>query len=129
MDRNATLQDRFNRRIDYLRLSVTDRCDLRCSYCMPQGFSDYEQPADWLTFDEIERVVARGDEDDFPVDSDRGHFPGEGPDPGRVHAAVRGQDVAAHLDDHAPCRLQERALVIALPHASSSLAARARSTA
>ncbi len=52
------LQDRFARRIDYLRLSVTDRCDLRCSYCMPQGFSDYEEPRDWLTFDEIERVVA-----------------------------------------------------------------------
>ncbi|MEW5902834.1 MAG: GTP 3',8-cyclase MoaA [Pseudomonadota bacterium] len=58
MDRTAALQDRFGRRIDYLRLSVTDRCDLRCSYCMPQGFSDYEQPADWLTFDEVERVVA-----------------------------------------------------------------------
>ena len=58
MDSTAILQDRFGRRIDYLRLSVTDRCDLRCSYCMPQGFSDYEQPADWLTFDEIGRVVA-----------------------------------------------------------------------
>jgi cyclic pyranopterin phosphate synthase len=58
MTSTATLQDRFGRRIDYLRLSVTDRCDLRCSYCMPQGFSDYEQPADWLSFDEIERVVA-----------------------------------------------------------------------
>jgi cyclic pyranopterin phosphate synthase len=52
------LQDRFGRRIDYLRLSVTDRCDMRCSYCMPQGFGDYEEPKDWLTFDEIERVVA-----------------------------------------------------------------------
>ncbi len=53
-----SLHDRFGRRIDYLRLSVTDRCDMRCSYCMPQGFSDYEEPEDWLTFDEIERVVA-----------------------------------------------------------------------
>jgi cyclic pyranopterin phosphate synthase len=52
------LQDRFGRRIDYLRISVTDRCDMRCSYCMPQGFSDYEEPQDWLTFAEIERVVA-----------------------------------------------------------------------
>lgn len=58
MTQSATLQDRFGRRIDYLRLSVTDRCDMRCSYCMPQGFSDYEEPQDWLTFDEIERVVA-----------------------------------------------------------------------
>ena len=30
------LVDAFNRRITYLRLSVTDRCDLRCSYCMPE---------------------------------------------------------------------------------------------
>lgn len=58
MNTPAILQDRFGRRIDYLRLSVTDRCDLRCSYCMPQDFSDYELPQDWLTFDEIERVVA-----------------------------------------------------------------------
>lgn len=52
------LQDRFGRRIDYLRISVTDRCDMRCSYCMPQGFSDYEEPQDWLTYAEIERVAA-----------------------------------------------------------------------
>lgn len=52
------LADAFGRRIEYLRLSVTDRCDLRCSYCLPKGFNDFEEPADWLTFDEIERVVA-----------------------------------------------------------------------
>jgi cyclic pyranopterin phosphate synthase len=52
------LIDRFGRRIDYLRLSVTDRCDLRCNYCLPKGFKGYEEPANWLTFDEIERVVA-----------------------------------------------------------------------
>lgn len=53
----APLQDRFGRKIDYLRLSVTDRCDLRCSYCMPKSFKGFEEPGDWLTFDEIERVV------------------------------------------------------------------------
>ena len=52
------LQDRFGRSIDYVRLSVTDRCDLRCTYCIPKGFKDFEEPADWLTFDEIERVMA-----------------------------------------------------------------------
>ncbi len=52
------MQDRFGRSIDYLRISVTDRCDLRCSYCMPEGFRDYEEPDSWLSFDEIERVVA-----------------------------------------------------------------------
>lgn len=54
----SLLQDRFGRTIDYLRLSVTDRCDMRCSYCMPEGFTDYEEHSDWLSFDEIERVVA-----------------------------------------------------------------------
>ncbi len=52
------LLDRFGRRIDYLRLSVTDRCDLRCSYCMPKGFSGFEEPANWIDFDEITRVIA-----------------------------------------------------------------------
>ena len=52
------LKDRFGRRVCYLRLSVTDRCDLRCSYCIPQGFSGFEEPKNWLSFDEIERVVA-----------------------------------------------------------------------
>lgn len=51
------LIDPFGRKIEYLRLSVTDRCDLRCNYCMPVGFSDYEVPENWLTFDEVERVV------------------------------------------------------------------------
>jgi cyclic pyranopterin phosphate synthase len=52
------LIDRFGRRVSYLRLSVTDRCDLRCSYCIPKGFSGFEEPENWLRFDEIERVVA-----------------------------------------------------------------------
>ena len=51
------LIDRFGRAIEYLRLSVTDRCDLRCTYCIPEGFQDFEEPSHWLTFDEIERVV------------------------------------------------------------------------
>ncbi len=55
---STQLYDPFNRRIDYLRLSVTDRCDLRCYYCMPKGFDDFTVPESWLTFDEIERVVA-----------------------------------------------------------------------
>lgn len=52
------LTDPFGRRIEYVRVSVTDRCDLRCFYCMPRGFRDFEEPDDWLTFDEIERVMA-----------------------------------------------------------------------
>lgn len=52
------LLDRFGRSIEYLRLSVTDRCDLRCTYCMPKGFKEFEEPQDWLSFDEIERLLA-----------------------------------------------------------------------
>jgi cyclic pyranopterin phosphate synthase len=52
------LIDPFGRRIEYLRLSVTDRCDLRCSYCLPPGHNTFEEPEHWLRFDEIERVVA-----------------------------------------------------------------------
>lgn len=51
------LIDPFLRHIEYVRLSVTDRCDLRCSYCLPQGFQDFEEPEHWLNFDEIERVM------------------------------------------------------------------------
>ncbi|NCF09201.1 MAG: GTP 3',8-cyclase MoaA [Gammaproteobacteria bacterium] len=51
------LIDRFGRVIEYVRVSVTDRCDLRCFYCLPQGFHDFEEPEHWLTFEEMERVV------------------------------------------------------------------------
>ena len=51
------LIDPFGRSIEYVRLSVTDRCDLRCSYCIPKGFKGFEEPDHWLTFDEIERVI------------------------------------------------------------------------
>lgn len=52
-----TLTDSFQRRIEYLRLSVTDRCDLRCTYCLPQGYREFEEPAHWLNFDEMERIA------------------------------------------------------------------------
>ena len=52
------LIDPFGRRIEYVRLSVTDRCNYRCFYCLPKGFKDFEEPSHWLSFDEIERVMA-----------------------------------------------------------------------
>ncbi len=58
MQDNTPLIDPFGRNIEYLRLSVTDRCDLRCSYCLPKGFKDFSEPAEWLSFAEITRVVA-----------------------------------------------------------------------
>jgi cyclic pyranopterin phosphate synthase len=51
------LVDPFGRTIEYVRLSVTDRCDLRCFYCMPKGFNEFDEPSDWLSFDEIARVI------------------------------------------------------------------------
>ncbi len=52
-----SLVDRFGRSIEYLRLSVTDRCDLRCAYCIPKGFKNFEEPEHWLTFTELERLL------------------------------------------------------------------------
>lgn len=54
---NQPLLDRFGRTIEYVRLSVTDRCDLRCSYCMPKGYRAFQEPDQWLSFEEIERVM------------------------------------------------------------------------
>ncbi len=54
---NQELVDPYQRKIEYLRLSVTDRCDLRCRYCMPKHFNGFHEPEHWLTFDEIERVI------------------------------------------------------------------------
>ncbi len=51
------LIDPFQRTIEYVRLSVTDRCDLRCRYCLPEGYRDFQEPESWLNFDEIERVM------------------------------------------------------------------------
>lgn len=49
--------DPFGRTIDYLRISVTDRCNERCLYCMPEGYHGWEQKADHLTAAELLRVV------------------------------------------------------------------------
>ncbi len=45
--------DRFNRTINYLRISVTDRCNLRCRYCMPEEGVKLISHSDILTYDEI----------------------------------------------------------------------------
>lgn len=49
--------DAFGRKIDYLRISITDRCNERCLYCMPEGYKGWETTRDHLTADEIIRVV------------------------------------------------------------------------
>ena len=49
------LIDQFDRRIDYVRLSVTDRCDLRCSYCMPERMQ-FLPKSEVLTLEELHRL-------------------------------------------------------------------------
>lgn len=51
------MRDRYNREINYLRISVTDRCNLRCIYCMPENESSSVPIEEMLTFDEIEEIV------------------------------------------------------------------------
>jgi len=52
------LIDSFNRKIDYLRLSVTDRCNLRCTYCMPSGGIKLIDRKEMLSFEEILKAAA-----------------------------------------------------------------------
>jgi cyclic pyranopterin phosphate synthase len=54
------LVDPFARRVRYLRISVTDRCNYRCTYCMPESLTDqlvFEPRVQVLTFEEITRLV------------------------------------------------------------------------
>lgn len=55
--RAPVLVDGFGRRIDYVRLSVTDRCNLRCRYCMPEG-TRFQPRAELLTIDELAQLGA-----------------------------------------------------------------------
>ena len=52
-----TLKDQFGRSIEYLRISVTDRCNFRCVYCMPLEGLDWMPKAEILTYEEITEVV------------------------------------------------------------------------
>lgn len=52
------LTDAFGRKIEYLRISVTDRCNFRCLYCMPAAGLEWLPKAEILSYEEIARVVA-----------------------------------------------------------------------
>src|SRR4051794_22308846 len=54
----APLKDGHGRRIADLRLSVTDRCNFRCQYCMPAEGLPWLERTEILSFEEIERIVA-----------------------------------------------------------------------
>lgn len=55
---STQLVDQHRRSIDYLRLSITDRCNLRCTYCMPEEGIPVFGHTDILTYEEIIRLVA-----------------------------------------------------------------------
>ena len=50
------MRDPFGRSITYLRISVTDRCNLRCRYCMPDGYLGGEKPSALLSYEELALV-------------------------------------------------------------------------
>lgn len=51
------LTDSFDRKIDYVRISLTDRCNLRCIYCMPENGIKKLQHNEILSYEEIERII------------------------------------------------------------------------
>src|SRR5690606_8774497 len=51
------MQDGFGRRVEYLRISVTDKCNLRCVYCMPEEGLPWLRREDLLSFEEIVAIV------------------------------------------------------------------------
>jgi cyclic pyranopterin phosphate synthase len=51
------MQDRYGHRISYLRVSITDRCNERCTYCMPQELQEWLPRQEILTFEETLRLV------------------------------------------------------------------------
>lgn len=56
----ARLEDQFSRPITYLRVSVTDKCNLRCVYCMPEAGLPWLPKAEILSYEEIVAIVRAG---------------------------------------------------------------------
>ncbi len=59
-DSAETMEDKYGHRISYLRVSVTDRCNERCQYCMPQEEQEWLPREDILSYEEILRVIRVG---------------------------------------------------------------------
>lgn len=53
----GSLIDPYNRSITYMRVSITDRCNLRCVYCMPEEGLDWTPTKEILTYDELVRII------------------------------------------------------------------------
>lgn len=56
--KTAAQMQRPARTVDYLRISITDRCNERCLYCMPEGFKGWQERADILSYEELLRVAS-----------------------------------------------------------------------
>jgi GTP 3',8-cyclase len=54
---SGPMQDGFGRRVEYLRISVTDKCNLRCVYCMPEEGLPWLRRDELLSYEEIARIV------------------------------------------------------------------------
>lgn len=50
--------DNHSRTVDYVRLAITDRCNLRCNYCMPESFTDFLPRKSLLTYEELFRMLS-----------------------------------------------------------------------
>src|SRR5881227_2878689 len=53
----SCMEDRYRHRISYLRVSITDRCNERCTYCMPQELQEWLPREEILTFEETLRLI------------------------------------------------------------------------
>src|SRR5438105_5976430 len=51
------MQDRYGHRISYLRVSITDRCNERCTYCMPQELQEWLPREEILNYEETLRLI------------------------------------------------------------------------
>ncbi|MGM9571356.1 MAG: GTP 3',8-cyclase MoaA [bacterium] len=51
------MEDSYERKIDYLRVSVTDRCNLRCFYCMPEEGVEWKESSEILRYEEMELII------------------------------------------------------------------------
>src|SRR5947207_11912770 len=51
------MEDRFGHRISYLRVSITDRCNERCNYCMPRELQEWLPREDILSYEETLRLI------------------------------------------------------------------------
>lgn len=57
LDRLPPLQDKFGRTFDYVRIAITEKCNLRCTYCMPEEGVDLKTKDSILTAEEINRSI------------------------------------------------------------------------